>query len=154
IGVLGLGSPPSASDWKQRSPFLQELRELGWLEGQTIAIEYRWATGHVDRLPALADELVRLPVDIIIAGTTPAVRAAPGATQSIPIVGSAADLVGNRQVATLAHPGSNLTGVSNIHPELAGKNIELLRTLLPPLSRLAFLAYGGDPSYQLFVTEA
>jgi putative tryptophan/tyrosine transport system substrate-binding protein len=144
IGVLVLGSPPSAPDWKQHSPFLQELRDRGWIEGQTIALEYRWAAGHVDRLPALAAELVRLQVDLIVAGTGPAIRAAKDATASIPIVMTAVpDPVRAGFVASLARPGGNLTGISNIQMELADKHLELLRTLLPTLSRVAFLGYSG-----------
>jgi ABC transporter substrate binding protein len=86
IGVLMLGSSPSAPDWRQRSRFLQELHHLGWLEGRNITIEYRWAERQVDRLPAFADELAQLPVDVIVVADTPAIRAAQQATSTIPIV--------------------------------------------------------------------
>ena len=135
--------------------FKQGLRDLGWIEGQTIAIEYRWAAGQVERLPALAAELVRLQVDLIVARSTPVVQAAKEATQSIPIVMVlAADPVGTGLVASLARPGGNITGMSGTSPELAGKRLELLRDLLPTLSRVAFLAYGGDPAHRLFLQEA
>jgi putative tryptophan/tyrosine transport system substrate-binding protein len=154
VGVLDLVSPPASPDWKQRSPFLQELRDLGWIEGQTIAIEYRWAAGHADHLPALAAELVRLPVDVIVARGSPAVRAAQDATVSIPIVMlSAADPVRWGVVANLAQPGGNLTGVSNVQPELAGKLLEFLRTLLPTLSRVAFLGYSGGEVPRVFIED-
>jgi putative ABC transport system substrate-binding protein len=124
--------------------FKQGLRDLGWIEGQTIAFEYRWTTGHVDRLPALAAELVRLQVDLIVAVSTPAVRAAKDATTSIPIViGAAVDPVRLGIVASLARPGGNITGTSHSQPELVGKQLEFLRTLLPTLSRVAYLRYSG-----------
>jgi putative ABC transport system substrate-binding protein len=117
IGWLG-PNPPEPS----LEVFKQGLRDLGWIEGQTIAIEYRWTTGQVDRLPALAAELVRLQVDLIVAVSSPAVRAAKDATTSIPIVIAAAvDPVRLGFVASLARPGGNITGISNIQPELAGK---------------------------------
>ena len=86
IGVLALGSPPISPDWKARSPFFQELRKLGWLEGQNIVLEYRWAEGQASRLSPLAAELVRLPVDVIVVADTPAIRTAQQATTTIPIV--------------------------------------------------------------------
>ena len=150
IGYLALRASPSELD----EAFKQGLHELGWIEGQNIVIEYRWAAGKADRLPALAEELVRLPVDLIVAWATPVVQAAKAATQSIPIVGLAADPVGTGLVASLARPGGNITGMSGIGPELAGKRLELLRTLLPTLSRVAFLAYEGDPAHRRFLQEA
>lgn len=135
--------------------FKQGLRDLGWMEGQNIAIEYRWAAGQVERLPALAAELVRLQVDLIVARSTPVVQAAKDATPSIPIVMVlAADPVGTGLVASLARPGGNITGMSGTNPELAGKRLELLRALLPSVSRVAFLTYGGDPAHRLFLQEA
>src|SRR5262245_54585950 len=141
---------PAAED----EAFKQGLRELGWIEGQNIAIEYRWAAGQVARLPALTEELIRLPVDMIVALATPVVQAAKAATPSIPIVGLAADPVGTGLVASLARPGGNITGMSGIGPELAGKRLERLRDLLPSLSRVAFLAYEGDPAHRRFLQEA
>jgi putative ABC transport system substrate-binding protein len=151
IGYLALRATPSELD----ETFKRELRELGYIDGQNIAIEYRWAAGKVDRLAALAEELVRLKVDVIVAFATPAVSAAKNATKTIPIVmGPAADPVRTGLVASLARPGGNITGVSLIMPELAGKRIELLKEVLPKLSRVAFLAYGPGPGNQLFVKEA
>jgi putative tryptophan/tyrosine transport system substrate-binding protein len=151
IGYLTLRAGPTADD----EAFTQGLRDLGWIEGQTIAIEYRWAAGQVERLPALAAELVRLQVDLIVAAGTPVIQAAKDATQSIPIVMTlVADPVGTGLVTSLAQPGGNITGMAGISPELGGKRLERLRDLLPTLSRVAFLAYRGDPAHRLFLQEA
>ncbi len=149
IGILTLTSDDSM--WRV---VRQGLRELGYVEGQNIVIEHRFAEGKVDRLPDLAAELVRLKVDIIVARTTPVVQAAKNATSTIPIVIAAADPVRLGFVASLARPGGNITGTSSIMPELAGKRLELLREILPKLSRVAFLAHGGDPAHRLFIKEA
>jgi putative ABC transport system substrate-binding protein len=151
LGYLSLAAKPSPRD----EAFVQGLRDLGWIDGQNITIEYRWAGSKTESLPALAEELVNLKVDIIVAPTTPAVNAAKNATKTIPIVmGPNADPVGMGFVASLARPGGNITGMSSIAPELAGKRLGLLRELLPKLSRVAFLAYGPDPAHKLFVKEA
>lgn len=135
--------------------FMQGLRELGWIEGHNIAIEYRQADGQVERLPGLAAELVRLQVACLVVRSTVVVQAAKDATASIPIVVVlAADLVETGLVASLARPGGNITGMSGLDPELAGKRLEQLRALLPTLSRVAFLAYEGDPAHRLFLQEA
>jgi putative tryptophan/tyrosine transport system substrate-binding protein len=111
--------------------------------------------GKPELLADMAAELVRLKVDVLVAAPTPAVQAAKNATSTIPIVMAfAADPVRTGFVASLARPGGNITGVSGIMPELAGKRLELLRELFPRLSRLAFLAYRGDPAHGLFVKEA
>ena len=142
IGYLTLRAGPEAED----EAFKQGLRDLGWIEGQTITIEYRWAAGQVDRLPTLAAELVRLPVDCIVARSTPSIQAAKDATQSIPIVmTSVADPVGTGLVASLARPGGNITGMSGISPELAGKRLERLRDLLPTLLRVPSWRIGVIP---------
>jgi ABC-type uncharacterized transport system substrate-binding protein len=147
IGHLMLRAGPAAED----EAFKQGLHALGWIEGQNLAIEYRWADGQVDRLPLLAEELVRLKVDCIVAWSTPAVQAAKDATQTIPIVMTwVADPLGSGFVASLAQPGGNITGTSLMHSEVVVKRLELLRALLPSLSRVAFLAHGEDPVYQLF----
>jgi putative ABC transport system substrate-binding protein len=135
--------------------FLEGLQDLGYVEGKTIVIEWRRTTGKPELLADLAAELVRLKVDVLVAAPTPAVQAAKNATSTIPIVMAfAADPVRTGFVASLARPGGNITGVSGIMPELAGKRLELLRELFPKLSRLAFLAYRGDPAHGLFVKEA
>jgi putative ABC transport system substrate-binding protein len=151
IGYLSLAAQPDL----RVEVFVQGLRDLGWVDGQNIAIEYRWAANKAENLAALAEELVGLKVDIIVAAATPAVNAAKNATKTIPIVMTGvADAVGSGFVASLAQPGGNITGTTNILPELAGKRLELLREILPKLSRVAFLAYGPDPAHKLFVKQA
>ena len=120
--------------------FRQGLRELGYVEGKNIVIEWRYAEGKPDRLPALAAELVRLKVDVIVTGGPKATRAAKEATATIPIVmAQDRDPVGNGFVASLARPGGNITGLSNLAPELSGKRLELLKEIVPKLSRVAVL---------------
>jgi putative ABC transport system substrate-binding protein len=114
------------------------LRELGYVEGKNIVIEYRYAEGKQDRVPALAAELVRLKVDVIVTGGSTATRAAKEATVTIPIVmAQDADPVGNGFVASLARPGGNITGLSTLRPEISGKHLELLKEVLPRLARVA-----------------
>ena len=151
IGYLALPAKPSARD----EAFAKRLRELGWVDGRNIVIEYRWAANKPENLAKLADELVALKVDMIAAGATPAANAAKNATKTIPIVMiSVADAVGSGFVVSLAQPGGNITGTTNMMPELAGKRLELLKEVLPKLSRVAFLAYGPDPAHRLFVKDA
>jgi len=151
IGYLTLGSGPAEPEVE----FKQRLRDLGWVEGQNIIIEYRWAVNDMDRLAVLAEELVRMKVDVVVASATPAIQAAKNATRTIPIVmAAAADPVGIGFVASLARPGGNITGLSLQSPELAGKRLELLKEIVPKLTRVAFLAHGGDPAHKLFVKEA
>ena len=127
-----------------RTAFLQGLRDLGYVEGETIAIEWRSAEGQLERLPALAAELAGLPVDIIVASGPASIRAAKNATSTIPIVmlGSA-DPVGTGLVASYARPGGNITGPSMRAPAVSGKRLELLKEVVPGLSRVAALQYGG-----------
>ena len=151
IGFLGLASKPSPLE----EAFLQALRDLGYIDGQNVNIEYRWAAGKTDRLPELAEELVRLKVDLTLGGATPVIQALKSATKTIPIVMLiAADPVATGFVASLSRPGGNITCMAGIAPELAGKRLELLREVLPKLSRVAFLAHSGDPAHKLFVNEA
>src|SRR4030095_12225296 len=151
IGFISLSSGPA---WQEEA-FLQGLHDLGYVDGRNIIIEYRWAGGKMERLPALAEELVRLNVDLIVVRTTPVVQAAKNATTTIPIViMSSADPVASGVVESLARPGGNITGMSAMMPELAGKRLELLREVLPKLSRVALLAYGEDTAHKLFVKEA
>ncbi len=120
--------------------FRQGLRELGYVEGKNIVIEWRYADGKLDRLPALAAELVRLNVDIIVSGGSTATRPAKEATNTIPIVmAQDTDPVGNGFVASLARPGGNITGLATLAPELSGKQLELLKEIVPKLSRVAVL---------------
>jgi len=138
IGFLNLRPGPNAWD----AAFQQGLHDLGWVEGQNIVFEYRWAAGRVDRLPALAEELVRLHVDVIVAGATPVIQAAKHATTTIPIVMAiSADAVDAGLVKSLAHPGENVTGLSFLDTELSAKRLELLKEALPQLSRVAVLRH-------------
>jgi putative ABC transport system substrate-binding protein len=126
--------------------FRQGLRELGYVEGKNIVIEWRSAEGKLDRLPALAAELVRLKVDVIVTAGPPVTRAAKEATATIPIVmAQDSDPVGNGFVASLARPGGNITGLATLAPELSGKQLELLKEIIPKLSRVAILGTSTRP---------
>jgi putative ABC transport system substrate-binding protein len=130
----------------RREAFRQGLRELGYVEGKNIVIEYRFAEGKPDRLPALAAELVRLKVDVIITGGPTVTRAAKEATSTIPIVmAQDPDPVGNGFVTSLARPGGNITGLATFRPEISGKRLELLREIVPKLSRVAVLGTSTMP---------
>jgi putative ABC transport system substrate-binding protein len=143
IGFLGANTPSVQSSWN--AAFVQRLRELSWIEGRTVAIEYRWAEGRLDRSPELVAEFVRLKVDVIVTHATANVVAAKQATSVIPIVFAAVpDPVGNELVASLARPGGNVTGLSNQTPDLAGKRLELLREVVPGLRRLAMMVNVGN----------
>jgi putative ABC transport system substrate-binding protein len=144
IGLLGGATASAQAQWT--AAFVQRLRELGWVEGQTVAIEYRWVEGRFERSPAIVAEFVRLKVDVIVTHATPNVVAAKQVTSVIPIVfASAGDPVGNALVDSLARPGGNVTGLSVQSSELAYKIVELLRDLLPNLGRLAILYHIGNP---------
>jgi ABC-type uncharacterized transport system substrate-binding protein len=132
----------------------QGLRDLGYVEGQNIALEVRWAEGRYERLPALIAELVRLNVDVLVVGTTPGALAAKRATRTIPVVMYAVgDPVGSGLVASLARPGGNLTGLSLFNKEVSGKRLELLKETLPGISRVAVLTNPGNPIHAVFWTE-
>ena len=134
--------------------FRQRLRELGYVEGKNIAFEFRVAENKLDRLPDLAAELVRLKVDAIITGSTPAVQAAKRATTTIPIVmGNVSDPVAMGLVASLARPGGNVTGLSNLAPDLAGKRLELLKETLPKVIRVAYIWDPRSPALTLIHKE-
>src|SRR5207253_11193652 len=136
IGFLSGVFPSSIS--ARVEAFRQGLRELGYVEGKNIVIEWRAAEGKPDRLAALAAELVRLKVDIIVTAGPPLTRAAKEATTTIPIVmAQDPDPVGNGFVASLARPGGNITGLSRLAPELSGKRLELLKEIIPKLSRVS-----------------
>lgn len=138
IGFL-IGTSPSAVTSRTEA-FRQGLRELGYIEGKNIIIEWRYAEGKVDRLPPLAAELVRLNVDLIVTGGPTPTRAAKQATSTIPIVMTQhVDPVGSGLVASLARPGGNVTGLSTLAPEVAGRRLELLKEITPKLSRVAVL---------------
>jgi putative ABC transport system substrate-binding protein len=142
IGFLSLGSGPTAP-----VTFREGLRELGYVEGRNLIIEYRWAAGKAERLPEMAAELVRLKVEVIVGVTTPGIEAARRATSTIPIVMAAvADPVGSGLVASIARPGGNVTGLTLMSTELVGKRLQLVRELLPKATRVAVLAYHGYTS--------
>src|SRR5262249_28794411 len=144
IGYLNPGDPVSRT--YRTEAFRQGLKELGYIEGKNIIIEYRFAEAKADRLPELARELVTLKVDIIFAGGHPATEAAKNATQTIPIVTSSSDPVGSGFVAGLPRPGGNITGLANLTSELSGKRLELLKEVIPQLSRVAVLWTPGHPA--------
>jgi len=144
IGFLSANTASSARGSVEG--FRQGLRELGYVEEQTIAIEYRYAEGKLDRLPDLAAELVRLKADVIVAGGSPAVMAAKAATTTIPIViTGGTDPVATGIVASFARPGGNITGVTIMNAELAGKRLELLKETSPKVSRVAVLWNSTNP---------
>jgi putative ABC transport system substrate-binding protein len=139
---IGYLSPVSSSrDSTRRDGFLQGLRQHGYIQGQNLVIEYRFADGDLDRQDALAAELVRLNVDLMLAGGgTPTARAAKNATHTIPIVmTNAADPVADGLIASLAHPGGNITGLTAVTPDLSAKRLELLKETVPNVSRVAAL---------------
>lgn len=145
IGFLLANSPSAAPTMVEG--FRQGLRELGYVEGKNILIEYRSAEGKFERLPDLASELVRLKVDVLVAQGAPAAHAAKNATRTIPIVmGNYGDPVGAGLVASLARPGGNITGLSTFSPELSGKRLELLKEVVPTASRVAVLLNPATPT--------
>jgi len=142
IGLLSGGGPSPMLPTIEA--FRQGLRELGYVEGKNIQVEYRWAEGKDDRYPILAAELVGLAVDVIFTQGTTATLAAKQATNTIPIVvGGGGDLVGEGLVASLARPGGNVTGFTNIDPDLSAQRLRLLRETFPKISRVAVLYHGG-----------
>ena len=151
IGFLGAGSPGSQAALV--AAFREGLSQTGWVEGQNLTIEYRWAEGRLDRLPALATDLVDRKVDVIaaMAGTPPAV-AAKGATSTIPIVFSGGDPVERGLVASLARPGGNLTGVSSL--DLSPKRLEMLSELVPGTKSIALLVNPNNPFAESTTTNA
>ena len=144
IGILGAATP---SAWSQFvAAFVQRLRDLGWVEGRNVAIEFRWAEGRTERYTEIATEFVRLKVDVIVT-TGGAVLATKQATSVIPIVFALAlDPVGSGMVASLARPGGNITGLSIQSTDLTSKRLELLREIVPGLRRLAILGNAGNPN--------
>ena len=153
IGLLG--SDTAVAQIQMTDAFLERLRELGWSADRNLAIEYRWAEGHTERLVELANELVRLKVDLIVTHNTPPTLAAKKATSAIPIVfASAGDPVGSGIVASLSRPGGNVTGMSSVETETAGKRVELLYELLPALRGLAVLTDVGNPNGVRVTSEA
>jgi putative ABC transport system substrate-binding protein len=152
IGLLVPGTPSTHGQWF--AALVRRLRELGWIEGGNITIEYRWAAGSSERFAEIAAEFLRLKVDVIATSATGPTLAMKQATSSIPIVfAGVGDAVGSGIVANLARPGGNVTGLSVLFTDLAGKRLELLREILPGLRRLAVLTNIGNPSAMLEVHE-
>ena len=146
VFTLGfLGSVGGFSEWT--NAFEQGLRDLGWHKGQNINIEYRFADGQFDRLPGLATELVKLSVDVILAASAPETSAAKRATNTIPIVFAIhGDPVGSRDVQSLARPGGNITGFSQVHPDLIPKQLDLLKQATPQVSRVGVIWNAANPA--------
>jgi putative tryptophan/tyrosine transport system substrate-binding protein len=152
---IGYLSPTSPSVSPGRiAAFRQGLRELGYVEGKNTVIEYRYAEGKFDRLPTLAADLVRLKVDVIVTTGPTVTRAAKEATTTVPIVMTTdTDPVGNGVVANLARPGGNITGLSSLAPELSGKQLELLKEVVPTLSRVALFGTSTNPGNAQMLKE-
>jgi len=151
IGFL-VGTPSTYSQWF--AALVERLRQLGWIEGHNVAIEYRWAEGRNERYAEIAAEFARLKVDVIVTVTTPAALAAKQATAVIPIVFAAvSDPVGTGLVGSLARPGANVTGLSNQVSETSGKKLEFLREVVPSLRRLAIMANVNNPAVVLEKSE-
>src|SRR5262245_32618782 len=152
IGFFSAGSAAAMSNW--RAALARRLGELGWIEGRTVAIEYRWAEGRNERLAEIAAEFVQRKVDVIVTHSAEPVIAAKKATSVIPIVfGVAADPVGTGLVASLARPGGNVTGLSAQGTDLVAKRLELLRQVVPGLQRLAAIGHHGGPGVVLELDE-
>jgi len=152
VGFLGVGTSSGGGRWV--GAFMQRLHELDWIDGRTIAVQFRWAEGRDERAAEIAAEFVRRKVDVIVTSATAGAVAAKQTTSVIPIVFAAAgDPVGTGLVASLARPGGNVTGLSLQWPDLAGKRLELLREVVPNLGRLAILANVGNPSVVLDMRE-
>jgi putative ABC transport system substrate-binding protein len=152
IGFLGANAASTQRAWT--AAFVQRLRDLGWMEGRTIAIEYRWTEGRSEPAAEFAADFVRLNVNVIVTSASTNVLAAKQATSTIPIVFAAsADPVGTGLVASLARPGGNVTGLSLQHTDLAGKRVELLREIVPHLRRLAIMAHSAQPGSILELRE-
>jgi putative ABC transport system substrate-binding protein len=152
IGFLGAATP---SAWSERvAAFLQRLRELGWTEGRTVVVEYRWAEGRPERFAEIAAEFVRLKVDVIVTAGSTAVIAAKEATSVIPIViVGAGDPVGTGFITSLPRPGGNVTGLSSQQTDTVGKRLELLRELMPGIRRLAIMGNADNPASVLEMRE-
>ena len=152
VGIIVPGTLESHGKWL--AAFAERLRELGWVEGRTVAFEYRWADGRAERYAEFAADLVRLKVNVIVTSTLRAVIAAKQATSAIPIIfTSVGNPVSAGLVQSLAQPGSNLTGLSQQGPELGTKRLELLREMIPDLRRVAVMANPVNPSTNLEIEE-
>jgi putative tryptophan/tyrosine transport system substrate-binding protein len=153
-GMLPSGDFAPFHDTYRRRPFLEGLRELGWVEGQNVTIERRFAAGQANRLPALAAELVALNVEVMLAAATPAAKAAQSATSRIAIVmADPGDAVQLGLVASLARPGGNITGVTSLAPQLATKRLALLKEAFPKIARIALLWNSAIPPAEVALKE-
>jgi len=152
IGYLATTSP--GTDAPRIEALRRGLRDLGYEENKSIVIVYRYAEGRLERLDALAADLLRERVRLIVTGGTPGIQAARRATRTIPIVmASSADPIGSGFIASFARPGGNVTGATSINMELAHKRLEMIREILPGAARVAFLAHGGDPAHHAFLQQ-
>src|SRR6201998_1411468 len=151
IGVLVIGNISPEEFWRE---FQQGLRDQGYIEGQNVRFEFRSAEGHIDRLPELAAELVRLKVDVIVTWFTPTAMAAAKATRDIPIVmAETGDPISTGLAASLSRPGGNVTGIASVTAELAGKSVQLIRDMLPSARRVTVLANDTDPFAKPFLEQ-
>lgn len=150
VARIGILSSFGASDRERYEPMIEALRERGYVEGRSISFEFRFADGNSALVARHAADLVRIPVDLIVAIATPAGHAAKAATQTIPIVFTVADPLATGLVTNLARPGGNLSGVSTVAVDLAGKQIEMLREIVPGANRIAFLGSSQDPNTRTF----
>jgi ABC-type uncharacterized transport system substrate-binding protein len=152
IGFVDAGSP--ATTGHRAEAFIQGLREIGYMDGRNIVIEYRWAEGNLERLPGFVNELISAKVDVIVSSATPAIRIAKEQTATIPIVmAGVTDPVANGFVASLARPGGNVTGLTHISPDLSGKRLELLKEVFPRLVRLGVLWNPNQPGQRAAFKE-
>ena len=152
VGYLAAGA--GSENQTNLNAFRQGLRDLGYVDGQNIAIEYRWGEGKYEQLPKLVHEFVKTNVDVIVTANTPSAQAAKETTTKIPIVMIGVDPVAAGLVTSLARPGGNITGLSNIAPELVGKQLELLKEVVPKISRVAALGNPANPSTAPQLQEA
>src|SRR4029077_5296721 len=153
IGFLVDGSPSTHST--RIEAFRHGLRELGYVEGKNINIEYRYAEGRSERLPELAEQLVRLKVDVLVGSSSRAARPAKNASATIPIVVAlVGDPIGSGLMASLARPGGNVTGLYQYSPELLGKRLELLKEIVPKVSGVAFLYDTDSKAFRSFFKDA
>src|SRR6266545_6641080 len=153
VGLLNISTP--STEQRRVDAFIKRFRELGWINGRTVAIESRWAEGRAERFAEIAAEFVRLKVNVIVTAGAGPVSTVRQATQLVPIVFAiATDPVGTGLVATLARPGGNITGLSYMGTDLAAKRLELLRAILTSLRRIAVMAHSGAPGAMLELREA
>src|SRR5215475_528075 len=152
VGYLAAGA--GSENQTNLNAFRQGLRDLGYVDGQNIAIEYRWGEGKYQQLPKLVDELVKMNVDVIVAANAASAQAAKETTTKIPIVMIGVDPVAVGLVTSLARPGGNITGLSNIRPDLVGKHLELLKEVVPKISRVAALGNPANPGTAPQLQEA